>query len=234
MKCACVSSILALTLCLSHFTGAADQAKASRPPQTGDPWAQLAKFSATGSFPYYFGTSVAISGDTVVVGAPYTNYGQAGLGEVYVYVKPKSGWANMTQAAVLYPSVSSSCDNFGASVSISGNTIVVGNPQNSFFSCLPSGAGVAYVYVEPAGGWRGSLTETAKLTASDGVVGDALGNSVSLSGNTIVAGAPSAFPSAGAAYIFVEPAGGWASANQTAKLTSSDGQGGDLFVPLSP
>jgi hypothetical protein len=229
MRSTRLAFILALTLSPFRFLCAADQPTTAKPPsQTGDPWAQLAKFSTTGSFPFYFGTSVAISGDIVAVGAPYTNNNQYGSGVVYVYVKPATGWANMTQAAVLYSSVSSSCDNFGASVSISGNTIVVGNRQN-FFTCIPSGPGAAYVYVEPAGGWRGSLTETAKLTASDGVMGDALGNSVSLSANTVVAGAPSAFPSAGAAYVFAEPAGGWTSANQTAKLTSSDGQGGDSF-----
>jgi uncharacterized protein (DUF2345 family) len=229
MSSALITFILALILSPSRPAGAAGEENALKSPsQSGDPWAQLAKFSTTGSFPFYFGTSVAISGDIVAVGAPYTNNNQYGSGVVYVYVKPTTGWANMTQAAVLYPSVSSSCDNFGASVSISGNTIVVGNPQN-FFTCIPSGPGAAYVYVEPAGGWRGSLTETALLTASDGVTGDALGNSVSLSGNTIVAGAPSAFPSAGAAYVFSQPAGGWTSGNQTAKLTSSDAQGGDLF-----
>jgi hypothetical protein len=228
MKCARLRCMIALTFCLSCLARAAGPEKASAPPQNGVSWSQLAKFSTTGSFPFYFGTSVAISGDIVAVGAPFTNNNQYGLGVVYVYVKPETGWANMTQAAVLYPSVSSSCDNFGASVSISGNTIVVGDPQN-FFTCPPSGSGVAYVYVEPVGGWKGSLTETATLTASDGVVGDALGSSVSLSGNTIIAGAPSAFPSAGATYVFTEPAGGWTSGNQTAKLTSSDGQGGDLF-----
>ena len=72
------------------------------------------------------------------------------------------------------------------------------------------------------------MTETAKLTASDGVPGDALGLSVDLNGATIVAGAGGAsvqsMEQQGAAYVFAEPPGGWADATQTAKLTASDGQ----------
>src|SRR4029077_13744406 len=112
---------------------------------------------------------------------------------VYVYVKPATGWGNMTQVAVLSPSDGAFCDQFGASVSISGNTIVVGAPQN-YDVCAPNGAGAAYVFVEPAAGWSGTLTEPAKLTASDGVTGDALGNSVAIAGSTVVAGAPGTNP----------------------------------------
>jgi hypothetical protein len=71
------------------------------------------------------------------------------------------------------------------------------------------------------------MTQTAELTASDGVIGDRLGNFVAISGNTVVAGAPLATIGShlqqGAAYVFVEPASGWANMTQTAKLTSSDG-----------
>ena len=73
------------------------------------------------------------------------------------------------------------------------------------------------MFVKPAGGWA-SATETAKLTASDGAVNDNLGSSVALSGDTIVAGAPTRGPGVGAAYVFVKPAGGWASTTETAEV----------------
>src|SRR5262249_12543250 len=146
-------------------------------------------------------------------------------GAAYVFNQPGDGWRNMKQAAAtLVPSDPASTCFFGASVGISGNTIVVGAPQNGYY-CYATGPGAAYVYVEPPGGWHGVLTETAKLTASDGLKGDALGTSVSVNGNTVVAGAPGAFSftTAGAAYVFVEPAAGWTNMTQTAKLTASDG-----------
>jgi hypothetical protein len=82
------------------------------------------------------------------------------------------------------------------------------------------------VFVEPSGGWA-DMTQTAELTASDGASKDALGTSVSISGGTVVSGAPYATIGGnldqGAAYVFVEPSGGWSNMTQTAKLTASDG-----------
>ena len=118
----------------------------------------------------------------------------------------------------------------GASVAVSGDTVVVGAPLTTVNGVEFQGA--AYVFVKPAGGWA-SETEAARLTASDGADRDALGSSVAISGDTIVAGAPFATISGhleqGAAYVFVKPAGGWASETETAKLTASDGAPGEMF-----
>src|ERR1700691_5848424 len=76
-------------------------------------------------------------------------------------------------------------DEFGFSVAIDGNTLVVGAIDHNFLS------GVAYVFVKPATGWA-NMTQTAELTASDEQLGDGFGESVSVSGNTIVVGAPGA------------------------------------------
>ncbi len=77
------------------------------------------------------------------------------------------------------------------------------------------------------------MNETAKLTASDGYVGDDFGASVAISGSTVVIGAPYASIGSdfqqGAAYVFVQPGGGWTNMTQTAKLTSSDGSANDIF-----
>jgi hypothetical protein len=189
---------------------------------------QLAKLtSSDGRYGDWFGYSVSISGDTLVAGAPATSYG-SGPGAAYVFVKPASGWTNMTQTAKLTASDGANGDNFGYTVSISGNTIAVGADQAMIG--VNSAQGAAYVFVEPASGWT-NMTQTAKLTASDGAAGDNLGNAVAISGSTVVAGAPRASIGSnekqGAAYVFVESAGGWANMTQTAKLTASDGVAGD-------
>jgi|HubBroStandDraft_6_1064221.scaffolds.fasta_scaffold76031_3 hypothetical protein len=195
------------------------------------PTVQVAKLTASsGQSGTFCGTSVAMSGDTVVVGQPFTFVGN-GAGAALVFVKPRRGWTNMTQAAVLVPSDGMYGDYFGGSVAIYGDVVVVGASQSSP-SVEATGPGAAYVFVRPAGGWAGQQTETAKLIASDGIKGDALGAAVSIRGDSIVAGAPGSSPftpSEGAAYVFVKPASGWMDATQTAKLTPSDAGVGDEF-----
>ena len=148
-------------------------------------------------------------------------------GAVYVYVKPASGWANMTQVAKL--TSSDNGEGFGTSVAINQNVIVVGAANTSNFDRQSAGPGAAYVFVKPASGWT-DATETAKLTASDGQPGDAFGDAVSISGPTIAVGAFFAPDSsgnsfAGKAYVFVRPSNGWSgNLNETAKLTASDSQ----------
>src|SRR5262249_55639019 len=130
--------------------------------------------------------------------------------------------------AKLTPSDGSTQDGFGLSVGISGNAIVVGTPQNNTLALKHpnaplSGNGAAYVFAKPAGGWV-DTTETAKLVASDGADGDALGWSVAIAGNTIVAGAPNANISGdslqGALYVFVKSGSNWLSTTESAKLTT--------------
>ena len=153
-------------------------------------------------------TSVSISGDTVVVAAPgVTANGIRSEGEADVFVEPSSGWASMTQTAKLTASDNAasyqgSGFEFGYSVAISGNTVVVGAIDALVGN---NDQGAAYVFVEPTSGWA-SMTQTAKLIASDGQARDLLGISVSISGNTVVAGAEFAKiglnTSQGAAYVF--------------------------------
>jgi hypothetical protein len=158
-----------------------------------------------------FGYSVAISGDTIVVGSPVATQS----GQAYVFVKPATGWSNMTETAKLTSS-DSNAGWFGVTVSVSGNTVAIGSYMQNF-------TGEAYVFVEPATGWA-SMTETARLSPSDGVVGDSFGYAIAISGNTILVGSPNN-PYGhyyGAGYIYVMPPSGWVSGTQTAKLTASD------------
>ncbi len=193
------------------------------------PAIEQAKLTASdGVWPTGFGSSLAISGDTIVVGAPSkqvgTNFGQ---GAVYVFRQAVGGWASGTEIAKLTASDGAGGDGFGTSVAISGDTIVVGCGCPRGNPMLPVPGGAAYVFTESVGGWANG-TETAKLTASDGAAGDGFGFAVAISGDVIVVGA-GGDDGRGSAYVFAEPAGGWAGGTETAKLTASDGAGGDFF-----
>ena len=177
------------------------------------------------------GSSVGISGDTIVAGAPGSSCSSTPSGGAgYIFVKPTGGWKNATQTAKLTVSDAGTYDELGYSVSIDGNTVVMGAPYAFGGSNQEDGA--AYVFVEPSGGWKDS-TQTAKLSASDAAKYDALGYSVSIAGTAVAAGAPYAAVGSnqkeGAAYVFVEPSGGWKNMTETAKLTEADGKAGDLL-----
>ena len=197
---------------------------------------ETAKLTASdGAADDSFGTSVAVSGDTVVVGAPLDSGASAGQGSAYVFVEPGGGWVSATETAKLTASDASVDDAFGHSVAVSGDTVVVG----AWFDNVGPNAnqGSAYVFVEPGGGWV-SATETAKLTASDGAGNDRLGQSVAASGDTAAVGAYfdniGTSADQGSAYVFVEPGGGWVSATETAKLTASDERGTTGSASRSP
>jgi hypothetical protein len=228
-----VSTIFVCTVLLCTLALAADQKSPTKlsdlPPDAQQAIsAALARNSATiqhftltasdGANGDGFGVSVAIDGNTVIVGGAIIN-GNQEQGVAYVFVKPPSGWTNMTQTAELTASDGQPLDGFGSSVAISGSTVVVGALDATVNGNPDQGA--AYVFVKPASGWV-SMTETAKLTASDGADYDELGASVSISSGTVIVGAPQ-YPGPGAAYVFVEPGGGWTDMTQTAELAASDG-----------
>ncbi len=177
-------------------------------PITVDPLVQQAQLiePGGGASQDAFGYSVAISGSTIVVGAPHvTTDGLAAAGAAYVFQDGSSGW---TEVATLTPSDAAALGAFGWSVAISGNTIVVGAPtdQEGGDACT-LGTGAAYVFEEPAGGWT-SMTQTTELEPNlpcDGT-DEADGYSVAIDGSTVVVGAPYTVESGsspeGAAYVY--------------------------------
>ena len=186
-----------------------------------------AKLTASGGVPNDgFGQAVAISGDTVFVGASQLNSGSKGA--VYAYVEPAAGWTSTSAFdAKLTAFDGSTGDGFGATLAISGDTIIVGA-----FNAKIAGSrqGALYVFEMPASGWASTSAYEARLTASDGALGDALGISLAVSGDTVVAGTPGAESGRGAAYVFVKPVSGWRSTSSfAAKLTASDGRFGDGY-----
>jgi hypothetical protein len=160
------------------------------------------------------GASVAMSGNTVVVGASGTGFGT--IGSAYVFVRPAAGWTNMSQTAELTPSDGLDYDAFGSACAISGNTIVVGD----------LGQAKDYLFVAPSGGWV-NMTQTGRLT----VPGGSPGLAMAISGDTVVTGSPDTTINSkyaqGAAYVFVKPTSGWTNVTPAAILTASDGAAGD-------
>jgi hypothetical protein len=175
------------------------------------------------------GASVAAAGGLVFAGAPETNVGgSVEQGAVYVFSRPAGGWSGgLHEIARLFAGGGRAGDRLGSSVAVFGRTIVVG--ASGARSGSRVGQGAVYVFVEPKRGWSGTIRSVAKLTASDGAAGDALGSSVAVSGDTIVAGAPNVsvanppYSEDGAVYVFARPAHGWlATLHQARKLTAPD------------
>ena len=202
-----------------------------------------------------FGDSVAISADTVVVGAHQEDSNATGVngnqsdnsaiaaGAAYVFTRSGGVW---TQQAYLKASNTGVNDEFGLSVAISGDTVVVGayledsnatgvNGNQSDNSA--SDAGAAYVFMRSGGIW----TQQAYLKASNTEAGDHVGSSVAISGDTVVVGAwgeasnatgvngnqsDNSANIAGAAYVFTRSGGVW---TQQAYLKASNTDLGDFF-----
>jgi hypothetical protein len=225
-------------------------------PLTVDPIAQQAYLKASNTDPNdEFGLSVAVSGDTLVVGALYESSAATGVngdqadnsagqsGAAYVFVRSGGVW---TQQAYLKASNTDLGDNFGKSVAISGDTVVVGAPFEESAATGVNGnqadnsghCGAAYVFVRSGGVW----TQQAYLKISNTYpsrqsvlgLGDQFGASVAISGDTVVVGAFAednaatgvnsgvmnfTVAQAGAAYVFVRSAGVW---SQQAYLKASD------------
>ena len=146
-------------------------------------------------------SDVAVSAGTVVASADPVGY---------VFTEPATGWSNETPVAELTDS-----QGAVASVSVDGPTIVTGEGSLNGVT-----ANLA-VFVEPPGGWSGTLAPSARLTSSDHVL---LGPA-SISGSTIVAdGQDTTKPESYSVYVFTRPAGGWSGTiSEQAKLADSQG-----------
>jgi len=202
--------------------GNTDQGSAYVFARSGTTWAQQARLTASdGAAGDSFGWSVAIAGETAVVGVPYDTVGAiAGQGSAYVFARSGTTWA---QQARLTASDGASGDWFGYSVALSGDTALVGA-----YADIDSNAhqGSAYAFTRSGTTW----SQQAKLTATDGAAQDDFGNSVALSGETAVVGAYSddvgANADQGSAYVFARSGTTW---SQQAQLTAADGAAYDEF-----
>ncbi|HMV99781.1 MAG TPA: FG-GAP repeat protein, partial [Acidobacteriota bacterium] len=200
-----------------------DQGSAYVFVRSGTTWSQRQKLTASdGAAGDWFGTSVAINGETVVVGAPLDTIGANNLqGSAYVFVQTGTTW---TEQQKLTASDGAVGDQFGGSVAISGETVVVGAPVDTIGANNLQGS--ASVFVRSGTTW----SEQQKLTISDGAVDDRFGFSVAISGETVVVGALlddiDANSDQGSAAVFVRTGTTW---TEQQKLTASDGEATDFF-----
>jgi hypothetical protein len=224
--------------------------------RSGSAWSQQAYLKASNTdVSDSFGFSVAISGDTIAIGAPFESSNATGVngnqsnntggssGAAYVFVRSGGVW---TQQAYLKASNTDAGDLFGYAISISGNSVLVGAPLESSNTTSINGnqndnsaavSGAAYVFTRSGNAW----SQQAYLKASNTDTADLFAWSVGISGDAIVVGAQGESSNAtgvngnqfnntavfsGAAYIFVRQAGIW---RQQAYLKASNTMGGDVL-----
>jgi hypothetical protein len=180
---------------------------------SGSSWIQQAELAASdGAANDSFGVSVSLSGDTALIGAYGCN---VKMGAAYVFTWSGSNWS---QQAKLTASDGEIDDLFGYSVSVSSDTACIGAPGWPYDNLK----GAVYMFAHSGSNW----SQQAKLIASDGNYGDSFGDSVSVSGDTALIGAPWCDNWIGATYVFSRSSSNW---TQQAKLTASDGAAYDEF-----
>lgn len=211
--------------------------------RNGTNWTQQAYLKPS-NHPAEFGFSVAVSGDTIIVGAPIEASRATGVngdqndmsagasGAAYVFVRNGTNWM---QQAYLKASNTGDSDEFGRSVAMSGDIAVVGAWLQRAMS---DGAGAAYVFARTGTNW----TQQAFLKPPRPDTGDMFGVSVAVSGQTVVVGAPgedsnatgvngtgvdvSPYYDSGAAFVYMRDGTNWI---QAAYLKASNGDIGDEF-----
>jgi len=176
----------------------------------GSFWALQQQLTAPDSDTYtYFGSSLSLDGDTILISAEES---------VYVFTHTGSIW--MWQAKISSPD-SNPLTHFGSSVSLDNDTALIGAYQYGLPEEISNGS--AYVYIRIGDNWY----EQANLTASDGAPEDTFGCRVFLDGNTAFIGALHVdYQKPGSVYVFTRVGTHW---TQQAKLVASDGNNGDAF-----
>jgi hypothetical protein len=194
-----------------------------------DNWGQVKILEASDpAADAFFGRSVGISGDTIVVGAKGDAAGGTDAGAAYVFERDSGGPGNWGQVAKLVAVDAAAGANFGNSSSIDGDLILVG-------AFLDDGAaidsGSAYIFERDLGG-PDSWGQRAKLAPSDGAFEDKAGLSVSIHGWTAVIGAgwhDAVADEAGAVYVFDRNRDGQDAWGEVVKWTASDGDAEDYL-----
>lgn len=191
-------------------------------------WQQKQKLTGSdGTLAYYFGCSVAVSGNIALIGAEGDANSTGDFsGSAYVFVRGTDG--TWQQKQKLTAADKASGDYFGYSLSLSAATALIGAHGKDSIYSSPANIGAAYLFVKNT---DGTWTQQKKLTSLDAAANDSFGNSVSLDGNTALIGAYHDTNNngewAGSAYIFVRAEdGNWP---QQQKLTADDGGAEEYF-----
>jgi hypothetical protein len=178
--------------------------------RNGMTWTQQHKLTEDSNVPY-FGTSVAMSGDTVVVGAPGASFG--GAAAVYVFVRAGAGW-NLQQELT-----ASDWQHCGSSVAVSADTLLVGCASDLFVVME-----AVHVFVRTGSTW--TMQQTLRASGSGAGSRIQFGTSVALSGDTALVGASSdvaaGSDSRGSVYVFERTGSTW---SEVQKLTGAENNG---------
>jgi hypothetical protein len=187
--------------------------------RTGNNWTQQAKLLPNdGAAGDLFGAP-AIDGDTALIGAFGDDDQGSSSGSAYIFTRTGSTW---TQQAKLLAPDGAAEDDFGALVSLSGDTALIGAP---FDDDNGVDSGSAYVFIRTGTSW----TYQAKLVAPDAQAGDEFGWSVSLDSDTALIGSVTDDDNgvdSGSAYVFIRTGTTW---SQQQKLLATDGTFSDIF-----
>ncbi len=134
----------------------------------------------------YFGFSVAISQTTVAIGAPQHEFGIDIQGAVFIYTGSGSVWNQ--QGSTLKGVCCNQGDNFGWSVSLDGDTLIVGASYDNagIVGNQVNDTGSAFIFTRNGAVWN----QTRQLTDANGIVNDLFGTSVAVSGNKFLVGSP--------------------------------------------
>lgn len=175
---------------------------------------QISKLKPADGAPHdWFGYSVAISGNTAIVGSYSDDDNGSGSGAAYLF-DARTG----SQISKLRPADGAAFDSFGISVAVSGNIAIVGSYRDDDNG---TDSGSAYLFDASTG------AQIAKLTSDDGAEGDWFGRSVAMRENTAIVGSPRDDDnglSSGSTYLFEVSTGA-----QIAKITPGEGAEGDWF-----
>lgn len=179
----------------------------------GNFWIEQAKLvAADGTMKDHFGHSLAIDGDTIVVGVPEADIGQdKDQGAVYVFTRKGDNWAEQVK---LTATGGASTDAFGKTVGISGDTIIVGAPgtDNTPSDKIRQAHGAAYVFTRGNNVW----TERQKLMG-DNPSSAGFGMNVAIDNKTAVVSNAGELGTSAAIYVFTNEGTGW---KQEAKISS--------------
>ena len=194
-----------------------------------DDWGEVAKLTASDTADGdRFGSSVSISGDYVTIGAPYKDDIGVDEGAVYVYDRNLGGTDAWGQVLTLTASDAAAGDEFGFSVAIDGDYVVVSAPNKDGTG---TDEGAAYVFDRNQGG-TDAWGEVLTLTASDAEDSDYFGSSVSIAGDYILVGAPDEDGTGtdqGAAYVYYRNQDGPDAWGEVMKLVSGGAQDDDFL-----
>ena len=185
---------------------------------SGGTWAQRGKLVAPArAIRDGFGSSVALAGTTVIVGAPARDSGAADAGAAHVFTKPAGTW---TWQATLLPPVVEEFSTCGRSVAVQGDTALMGCPGATVGTT--DDAGAVHVFTRTGTAWAW----TQSLAADEPRFREWLGTALAFEGDTVVAGASGASSQAGALYGFTRVAGTW---RQVQRLQAAGGRAQDFW-----